>query len=156
MLRNHRKELERSGITVARVVTLGTPHLGTELINHPLTEQILWFCGCDDETIIEKSLDPGSVFLTLLNQNPVSYMEGIEWFFVAGVSLHLLAFSVQETIFNGVPCDGLVDCESALGIGLDYEPVNRVILQKDHQELICDPQKQESYECIDKWLSVDP
>ncbi|MFW9904816.1 MAG: lipase family alpha/beta hydrolase [Candidatus Thorarchaeota archaeon] len=155
MLRNHRKELERSGITVLRVITLGTPHLGTELINHPLTEQILTFCGCNGETLIEKSLAPDSVFLSHLNGNTTNYMEDIDWYFVAGVSLHPLAFSVQELIFNGVPCDGLVDCESALGIGLDYEPVNRVILQKDHQQLIYDPQNQESYECIDEWLSIN-
>lgn len=155
MLRNHRNELERSGITVLRVITLGTPHLGTELVNHPLTEQILWFCGWNCETLIEQSLTPNSVFLSHLNQHPASYMDDIEWFFVAGVSLHPLAFSVQEIIFNGVPCDGLVDCESALGIGLDFEPSNRLILQKDHQQLICDPQNQESYECVDKWLSID-
>ncbi len=155
MLRSHRKELELSGISVLRVITLGTPHLGTELINHPLTEQILWFCGHNCETMIEKSLIPGSAFLTHLNQNPASYMEDIEWFFVAGVSLHPLVFSVQETIFNGVPCDGLVDCESALAIGLAFETANRIILQKDHEQLVCDPQNQESYECIDKWLSID-
>ncbi|UCG04136.1 MAG: hypothetical protein JSW11_09145 [Candidatus Heimdallarchaeota archaeon] len=155
MLRIHRRELELSGITVLRVITLGTPHLGTELVNHPLTEQILRFCGFNSETLIEESLTPGSNFLTHLNQHPASYMEDIEWYFVAGVSLHPLVFSVQEIIFNGVPCDGLVDCESALALGLDFEPVNRIILQKDHQQLICDPLNQESYECINKWLSMD-
>ena len=156
MLRNHRRELEHAGITVLRVITLGTPHFGTELLDHPLTEQIHWFCGCSSETLIEQSLSPESAFLFHLNQNPANYMEGVEWFFVAGVSLHPLAFAVQETVFDGVPCDGLVDCESALGIGLDYEPINRVILQKDHQQLICDPQSQELYECIEKWLSLEP
>ncbi|MFX0087798.1 MAG: esterase/lipase family protein [Candidatus Hodarchaeota archaeon] len=29
MLRNHRRELELSKITIIRVITLGTPHLGT-------------------------------------------------------------------------------------------------------------------------------
>jgi hypothetical protein len=156
MLRNHRRELESSGITVLRVITLGTPHLGTELFNHPLTEQILSFCRCDGKSLLEKSLGPDSVFLANLNQYPANYMEDIEWFFVAGVSLHPLVFSVQEMIFNGVPCDGLVDCESALGIGLDFEPVNRVILQKDHHQLICDPQGKESYKCVNEWFSIDP
>ncbi|MHA2247253.1 MAG: hypothetical protein ACXADY_20070, partial [Candidatus Hodarchaeales archaeon] len=67
--------------------------------------------------------------------------------------LHPLAFLVQETIFNGVPCDGLVDCESALAIGLAFDPINRIILHKDHDQLIHDPQNQESYEYINKWLS---
>lgn len=154
MLRIHQRELELSGITVLRVITLGTPHLGTELINHPITKQILWFCGHDSETMIEQSLTPGSAFLSQLNRDPASYMEAIEWCFIAGVSLHPLIFSVQETIFNGVPCDGLVDCESALAIGLAFEPVNRIILQKDHEQLVCDPQNQESYGYINKWLSL--
>ncbi|MFX0124746.1 MAG: esterase/lipase family protein, partial [Candidatus Hodarchaeota archaeon] len=154
MLHTHRRELELSGIKILRVITLGTPHLGTELVNHPLTKQILWFCGLDYETIIEQSLTPGSAFLTHLNQDPASYMEDIEWYFIAGVSLHPLVLSFQEIIFNGVPCDGLVDCESALAVGLDFEPVNRIILQKDHEQLICDPQNHVSYEYINKWLSI--
>lgn len=151
MLRIYRDKLKTQGIYISRVITLGTPHLGTELINHPVTERIMWFLGFDCNTLIGRSLTPGSAFLSQLNQN-ASYMDNIAWYFVAGVALNPLAVIVQETIFNGIPCDGLVDCESALGIGLGHK-ANRIILQKDHEQLICDPQNQESYKYINKCLS---
>ncbi|MFX0212072.1 MAG: esterase/lipase family protein [Candidatus Hodarchaeota archaeon] len=156
MLRIYRSELEKSGIQVLRVITLGTPHLGTEILNHPLTKQILWFFGHDYGTLIERSISPGSTFLSRLNKNSSSYMENIEWFFIAGVSLHPLAVFVQEIVFNGVPCDGLVDCKSALALGLTFETINRKIIHKDHGQLICDPQNQESYKYINRWLSASP
>ncbi|MFX1283129.1 MAG: esterase/lipase family protein [Promethearchaeota archaeon] len=155
MLRIYRTELEKQGIQVLRVITLGTPHLGTEISNHPLAEQILYFFGYHGTTI-ERSVTPGSAFLSRLNQNSSSYMEDIAWYFVAGVSLHPLVVLVQETIFDGVPCDGLVDCESALALGLPFEPINRIIIQKDHDQLLWDPQNQESYKYINKWLSATP
>ncbi|MHA2248500.1 MAG: esterase/lipase family protein, partial [Candidatus Hodarchaeales archaeon] len=47
MLRTYKAELEDLGIRVTRVVTLGTPHLGTEIPNHPLAKSIRWFFGRD-------------------------------------------------------------------------------------------------------------
>ncbi len=155
MLRNHRRELELSNITILRVITLGTPHLGTRSINHPFTKQFLWVFGDNRKTIVGQSAISNSSFLNHINQDPASYMNGIDWCFVAGVSLNPLILLAQETIFNGVPCDGLVDCESALAIGLNLEQINRVILQKDHEQLICDPQRQESYKYIKKWLLLE-
>ncbi|MFX0015899.1 MAG: lipase family alpha/beta hydrolase [Promethearchaeota archaeon] len=155
MLRLYRQKLEQVGIVVVRVITLGTPHFGTVMLNHPLIRQLLWLIGLDSKTLIAESITPGSSFLNQLNENPSTYMRGIDWYFVAGVSLHPLVFSFQEIIFGGVPCDGIVDCESALAIGLPFQPVARIILQKDHDQLIHDPQSHESYEYIEKWLSVD-
>ena len=41
MLRNHRYDLELLGITVLRVITLGTPHFGTAVVDHPLKNNLL-------------------------------------------------------------------------------------------------------------------
>lgn len=151
MLRKHHADLEILGITIGRVITVGTPHFGSELFNHPFAEYLREFIGCD-ATLIDLSFAPESEFLSQLNENPSSYMKNIEWYFVAGVSLEPTTLFLQETVFSGVPCDGLVDLESALAIGLDFEPINRIILPKNHHNLIFDPQDQDSYTFIAQWL----
>ena len=152
MLFNHQRELELSNNTIIRVITLGTPHLGIKIVDHPLRKQFSWFFSDNRKTLVAQSVTSSSPFLNKINQDPVKYMKGIDWYFVAGVSLNPLILLAQETIFNGVPRDGIVDCKSVLAIGLNLVQINRVILQKDHEQLICDPYKQESYKYIKKWL----
>ncbi|MFX0183081.1 MAG: esterase/lipase family protein [Candidatus Hodarchaeota archaeon] len=153
MLRNHHVQLEELGIQVIRVITLASPHLGTELATNPIIEAALNLMGSSWDTPVGRSLSPGSEFIRRLNENANSYMNHIDWYFVAGVSLDLVSLLGQEFIYNGIPCDGFVDWKSALAIGLNVEPAVRLVLPKDHYQLIHDPKNQESYQYICKWLS---
>jgi pimeloyl-ACP methyl ester carboxylesterase len=141
MLRNHRVQLEELGIQIVRIITLASPHLGTELTTNPIIESALNLVGSSWDTPVGRSLAPGSEFIKRLNENASNYMNNIDWYFV------------QEFIYNGIPCDGFVDWKSALAIGLNVEPAVRLVLPKDHYQLIHDPKNQESYQYIHKWLS---
>lgn len=97
MLRTYRVKLEKAGIDVLRVITLGALHFGTELSNHPFTKSIF------GKNLIDRSITPNSAFRRQLNRYPSKYMKNIKWYFIAGVSFHPLALFAQETLFNGVP-----------------------------------------------------
>ncbi|MFX0150855.1 MAG: esterase/lipase family protein [Candidatus Hodarchaeota archaeon] len=153
MLRNHRVKLEEMGIQIVMVITLATPHLGTELATYPLTESALNLMGSSWSTPVGRSLSPSSEFIRRLNENISTYMNNIDWYFVAGVSFDLVSLFGQGFIYNGIPCDGFVDWKSALAIGLNVEPAVRLVLPKDHYQLIHDPKNQESYHYIYNWLA---
>jgi len=152
MLRLYSTQLRDIGINIARVITLGTPHLGSDLSNNPLVELIIG-SDCDNQVI--NSMAPDSDFITLLNRNPESYMSNIEWYFIAGINLNIFPIIIQELVFSGVPGDGIVDWKSALAVNLDFEPESRVVLYKDHNQLIFDPKNKESYSYIRRWLIGD-
>ena len=156
LLRNYRYELEMNGIRFNRIVTLGTPHLGSILAQHPLKETLMMFLGSEWDTPIIESVKPNSSFVTHLNTRPLDYMSEINWLFIAGVSLGILETLGQRVIFNGLSCDGFVTYESALGYKLEQDVnifINRVILQKSHFQLIYDPEEQESYKSIIQWFN---
>jgi pimeloyl-ACP methyl ester carboxylesterase len=153
MLRNHRVQLEEMGIQIVRIITLATPHLGTELATNPIIKSALNLIGSNWDTPVGRSLSPGSEFVRRLNKDASSYMNNIDWYFVAGVTFDLVSLVGQEFIYNGIPCDGFVDWKSALALGLDVEPAVRLVLPKNHYQLIHDPQNQESYHYIYNWLS---
>ncbi|MFX0173378.1 MAG: esterase/lipase family protein [Candidatus Hodarchaeota archaeon] len=153
MLRNYRVQLEEMGIQIVRVITLATPHLGTELATYPLIESALNLMRSSWSTPVGRSLSPSSEFIRRLNKDISTYMNNIDWYFIAGVSFDLVSLFGQELIYNGIPCDGFVDWKSALAIGLDVEPAVRLVLPKDHYQLIHDPKNQESYQYICNWLS---
>ena len=58
----------------------------------------------------------------------------------------------QIIVYNGVTCDGFVDTNRALAIGLDLEGAHRVIISASHFQLICDPLTKKSYTLIEDWL----
>jgi pimeloyl-ACP methyl ester carboxylesterase len=153
MLRKYRTELERIGIQIVKVISLGVPHLGTELAINPLIKTFLDIVNSSWGTPVGHSLAPNSQFIRTLNENVSRYMNGIYWHFVAGVSLDLVSVLGQEIIYEGIPCDGFVDWKSALAIGLAVEPAIRLVLPKDHYHLINDPKDQESYKYIREWIS---
>ena len=155
MLRNFRNELENKGIIIHKVATLGTPHLGTELATHPIKELAVNFMGQDWQSPVIKTISPASRFILQLNHEPERYMNGIKWFFLAGQSTEIINVLGQLLIYNGVACDGFVDSESALGLGLDVSGIKRAILPKNHYQLIFDPVNQDSYLCINKWLQTE-
>jgi len=91
MLMTERETLESSGIEIARVITLGTPHQGTNiaipgLIPHYISILDLfynpepWICD------VFYQLAPDHDFITTLNDDPMSYSSGIEWYTFSAIS----------------------------------------------------------------------
>ena len=153
MIRNHHVKLEELGIQIVKVITLGTPHLGTEFAANPLIKSAIDIVENNWNTPISRSLAPNSEFIKNLNMNITNYMNGIVWHLIAGVTLDLISFIGQEIIYNGIPCDGFVDWKSALAIGLDIEPAIRLVLLKNHYQLINDPKNHDLYRYINSLLS---
>lgn len=154
MLRNHRNLLENNEIIIRKAITLGTPHLGTKLATHLIKEIAVNFIGQEWQTQVIKSVSPTSSFILQLNHEPGEYMNGIRWLFLAGESTDFINALGQVVIYNGVACDGFVDINSALGLGLDIKEVQRVVLQKNHYQLIFDPLNKMSYRYINEWLQI--
>jgi pimeloyl-ACP methyl ester carboxylesterase len=151
MLRIYRDQLEYFDIFIDRVITLGTPHLGTKLASHPIKEPLTIFIGDDWDTKTINLVIPKSHFLTVLNTDPENYMENIQWFFVAGVSSDPVCYLSKRVVFDGVSCDGFVDWQSALGIGIDIDYLTRLIIERDHTTLLEDSSN-EIYHYISLWL----
>ena len=155
VLRNYRDDLERNGIKFNRIVTLGSPHLGSILAQHPFKETLMTFTDSVWDSPIIESVKANSSFITQLNAYPLDYMSKVNWFFIAGVSLGILETISQRFIFNGLSCDGFVSFESALAYNLEQAAnlsINRVILQKSHYQLIHDPEEHKSYKTMIKWF----
>lgn len=151
LIRVHRTDLESIGISFRTVITLGSPHLGSVLVVHPLKETLILFTDHGWDTKVIDMVEPQSEFLTTLNTHPEEYMSDIEWHFIAGVSLGLIETLGQRMIFSGSSCDGFVPLNSALGYDLEEQTkvsISRIILQKDHYGLIYDPIKKKSYSTI--------
>jgi pimeloyl-ACP methyl ester carboxylesterase len=128
MLRLWRDSLASYGIEIGRVITLGTPHQGTQMAGSGLGSAVLslldLFFGYPSwPSPVFGSMAPGSPFLAALNDNPLSYSDGIEWYTMAGDDIsgwqifvwpvHIdindllvangrahLAFSTTETIYG--------------------------------------------------------
>lgn len=147
MLKNHYLDLLNFNISMNKVITLGTPHLG---ITNDINSITL---GLEDNDLVN-SLCKGSEFILNLNEN-TSSMQGIRWYFFAGVSYHPFINLAQNVLFGGTPCDGLVDYISALALNhLDsISTISRKVLFKDHERLITDYDSNDTYELIYKILN---
>jgi len=154
MLRMYHDKLDNEGIIIQKAVTLGTPHLGSNLATHPIKEIVVNFVGRNWQSPVIESISPTSSFILQLNREPGTYMNGIRWFFLAGESNDIINVLGQVVIYNGVSCDGFVDSKSALAMGLDIQEVQRVILPKNHYQLIFDPVNRNSYHYIGEWLQT--
>ncbi len=165
MLRLYREQLENQGINISRVITLGTPHTGIQFVNVPLLEVIDAFFGDRWYSPILNSIDPSSSFLRTLNTDPGNYSEGIEWYTIAGICNHPIAFLAQG-LLGGIH-DGLIEFHSAsaenrfsnifssLAIQVDLPLFTRtkvVLNGVGHDQLINDPHHQKSYSYLDDWL----
>lgn len=115
MLRLRRTDLENSGIMFGRVITLGSPHLGT------YSEVIAFFLGFlfpDWDTLTTRQLIKGSSFLDTLNSDPESYQSGIEWHTIAGVVVDY--WTIFASIYLGGN-DGMVGEDSAHGQWTEWD-----------------------------------
>ena len=96
MLRLYRTDLEIGGINIGKIITIGTPHYGTNLAGYQLPwAPILALIG---GLIVRGDLwpspvfwemDPLSSFLSTLNEDPMSYSSGIDWYTISGYDLVL-------------------------------------------------------------------
>ncbi len=154
MARLFKSELENRMIYIENVITLGTPHLGTKLATHPLKNSIEIFTGDEWNTPIIESISPSSAFISRLNAKADEYMSDINWYFVAGVSIDPISYLGTKLVFNGKNCDGFVDWKSALAMGLDIGNCTRLVVEKTHHHLRCDPH-QEIYHYITEWIRPD-
>ncbi len=152
MLRLHRHNLLLSNITIRTVVTLGSPHLGSKLSTHPLRKSVSVFIDDDWDTKVIDCIAPRSTFMKTLNSNPKEYMNGILWYLVGGVSTDPLCYLSKRLVFDGVPCDGLVDWPSALAMDIDIQFSTRVIVDCDHTALVSG-NNQKIIDFIYSWLS---
>jgi hypothetical protein len=154
MLRLFHSELEKSKIIISRIITLGTPHLGTKLANHPLKEPVEVFAGDKWDTPIIDSLTPECDFINRLNDPTLDYMNNVNWYFVGGISLDPICYLGKRLVFDGLNCDGFVDWRSALAMKLDIKNCLRLVVEKTHHNLYHDP-KQEIYQYIHDWIKPD-
>jgi pimeloyl-ACP methyl ester carboxylesterase len=112
MLRLHRSELDAADISISKVITLGTPHAGTNLAN-PLNNwlQLALTLGSLFPNIdlwpspVFWSVAPLSPFLYLLNFNPLSYSSGIDWYTISGWDI---ALSDELFLLHGDISDPIV------------------------------------------------
>ena len=151
MLRLFHSQLMKNKIIINRVITLGTPHLGSKLANHPLKDTVELFAGDEWDTPIIDSLIPNSDFIRQLNFPTADYMSNINWYFVGGISLDPFCYLAKKFVFNGLDCDGFVDWRSALAMELEVDSCLRLVVMKSHHTLYNDP-KQEIYECVLDWF----
>ncbi len=91
MLRLHRTELDTAGISIGKVITLGTPHLGTNLATiHNGWDVILaliggyLFTGHLWPSPVFWSVAPLSALMVSLNWDPMSYSSDIDWYTISG------------------------------------------------------------------------
>ncbi|MHA2025446.1 MAG: DUF7379 domain-containing protein [Candidatus Thorarchaeota archaeon] len=148
MLRLYRYTLESAGIEIARVITIGTPHSGTDMATFDLPSlavtTLISLFGPNWGSAVFYSLNPQSSFMTTLNQDPMSYSNGIEMYTLSGVDL--VAGSLLEAlgVHDGVN-DVIVTRSSA---SLSYAVENQWFLSH-HNALLA----QSSYPSVDSWLA---
>ncbi|MFX0086053.1 MAG: hypothetical protein ACFFAU_10275 [Candidatus Hodarchaeota archaeon] len=145
MLRLYRTDLENNGIKIGRVITLGTPHKGTEALSFPIA--IIWtwlaaFFGDDWQTPITDSLTLNSPFITTLNNQAWLYSDGIEWYTIAAHSDEILAIIAAPLIYCGHHNDIYVPTYSANGLDTVFQSYISVTEKSfypcNHNQLIQD------------------
>ncbi len=151
MLRLHRADLESAGIEIGRVVTLGTPHYGTEMAcanlgAFAITVLLSLFGDCW-LTPVFLQMHPYSPLIMILNADPESYMSGIEWYSISGYDWLIGNLLYMGGILNG-PNDQLVTMSSAsvpLASGTEY-------INGTHAMLVSDGPSGASYPLVNDWL----
>ncbi len=87
MLRLKRTDIENAGITIDKIITLGTPHFGTIAAEYPFDELTTFVMalkfGQFWESPVFLSLAPTSgLILTQLSEID-NYYQGIEWYTIS-------------------------------------------------------------------------
>jgi pimeloyl-ACP methyl ester carboxylesterase len=152
MLRLHRTDLETEGIEIGRVITLGTPHYGTQMACANLgaigITVLLSLFGDMWLSPVFLQMHPSSCFITDLNSDPESYMSGIEWYSIGGYDALVGNLLYIYGILDG-PNDLLVTMNSALvPFASDSAYING-----SHGMLVKDGAAGDSYPIVDNWLS---
>jgi len=153
MLMQDRTNLEAAGIDFGAVITFGTPHLGTNLADTDLFLANLIHLAIYIPyaqywpSPILTSLCPGSDFLNTLNDNPVTYSNGIRWYTAAGIdpvgSGLLWLLHLEQS-------DPLVAVSKAKLSFADSAPTFSGL---GHSALI--EGHEETYSSVESWLSYD-
>jgi len=147
LLNLNRTELDLAGIGIGKIITLGTPHLGTVAAVNPvgdLVAFIMSLMGQNWDTPVFRSLAPDSALMYFLNYNPMIYSEGIEWYTIAGINYAVNAQFMG--IFEG-DNDGIVAVSSAHLSFSDQLTIEDIA----HENLINDTLYC-TYGYIDEWL----
>ncbi len=151
MLMTERQTLESYGVEVGRVITLGTPHLGTRVADYGLG---MLFTNILDLFYNEKpwatqvfvQMGTSHEFITTLNADPMSYSSGIEWYTVSGISNSpwAIIMTLVHLDANDVPvANGRAHLSFATQV---------LIEDIDHNVLIEDP-LQRTYTNLSDWLA---
>jgi hypothetical protein len=153
MLRLYRSDLESDGIEISRVITLGSPHYGTELTDFEFLPIVIsalasiatctpWF------TPVFYSLNPQSSFLSTLNTNPASYSSGIEWYSIGGVDT-LWGALLMEAEVHSLPNDIITSTAGSIPpLYTEYQ-----ILFTHHNKLVKDLDDGLPYPYVENWLA---
>lgn len=144
MLGLHRDDLNTAGINVDKVITLGTPNQGTWLANpiHPWAVILTLIGGMLNygqfwPSQVFYSLNPLSPLILNLNEDPLNYSYGIDWYTAAGYDplmsiltfpIHFdlsdplvavgtahLSFSEESVTYDGIDHAGLVQNSDSAG-----------------------------------------
>lgn len=153
MVRLYRSDLESEGIEIGRVITLGTPHYGTEVTDYeflPIVVSALvsirsgtfWF------TDVFRSLNPQSTFMSILNNNPASYSSGIEWYGIGGIDTYWGSLLMGAGVHSYVNDIMTTTVGSVPPLYTDYQ-----ILTADHNKLVWDEVDGLSYPYVENWLA---
>lgn len=151
MLRLHRTDLQTAGIEIGRVITLGTPHYGTEMAcANPGAFAItvlmslfgdLWFSP------VFLQMHPSSDFMIDLNTDPESYMDGTTWYSISGIDPIVGFLLYYYGILDGAN-DGLITVSSStVPFASDTNLING-----SHFMLVKDGPVGDSYPIVNSWL----
>ncbi len=154
MLRLHRAQLDSDGVSIGRVLTLGTPNCGTYLAN-PLNNWALILSliggllngGALWPSPVFWSMMPGSCFLTALNLAPLNYSSGIEWCTVSGYDaiMSALLLFIHFDLSDPIVAVGRAHLSFATQAFFDI----------NHNLLIDDPSGT-TYDYVADWITAGP
>jgi pimeloyl-ACP methyl ester carboxylesterase len=154
MLRLYRTQLDSAGVSIGKVVTLGTPNYGTylaspsnnwafilSLIGGLLYSGTLW------PSPVFWSMAPASCLFWALNSDPLNYSSGIEWCTVSGYDV---IGSVLTLFIHGDVSDPIVARGRA---HLSF--ATQAFFDVSHYLLIDDP-SETTYDYIADWITAGP
>lgn len=153
MIRLNRTDLASAGIEIGRVITLATPHYGTEITDYDSLPIVIsglasLFTGYIWWTPVFYSFNPQSTFINTLNSNPGSYMSGIEWYSIGGMDQNFGLLLTAAGVYEG-PNDILVPTLSSIPpLCTEYQ-----IIIGDHNQIADDGAYGESYLIVCDWLA---
>ncbi len=153
----HREDLDAAGVLIDKVITLGTPNLGTWIANqaHPwaviltLIGGIIGSYGQYWPSPVFYSVNPLSLLIYNLNADPLSYSYGIDWYSAAGFDPLMTALTISIHFDQS---DGLV------AVGRAHLPFSSTMCESvtydgiDHMGLIQNTSSNGTFSDVFSWL----